>query len=633
MEAAAAVRGETMRGRMARVLKRCITGCCVAATWAACATPAAGSGGLRSEPPATGVEKAPPAPEAALAAYRAVEEWVRDWRVPEAAPEGLVEPPVVSVSLRLHGRLLGRGEAVLKRGSVRVAAAEALREAESRAPIERDALFEERLRDLAREVQVSIELSGAPVPLLARSMSEVSEQLSCGLDGVAARVGESMQVVTPAEMLLANVEPGEALATALARAASDPGVAVEVRPPGRLGATAAELGATLYRFRTVHLAQCEPGAPPAFLYRGGRVVPESSITREEIRSFAAGLAEYLARRYSPQRQGGTLWTLRGRVDASATPVRDRSHAALALLRFAADGEAPPEVAERAREAALAMLGADLGAPEPDEELGDGITSAMMVVAARAGRGAAHDELLRLHAAELYGVFSRAIDGAGDFVPEAPVGSRGMLVLAIKEANRSGIGEPFEGEPLWRTARRAALRDVPPTRIVGLMPWLGWADFGWNDGPEERARFSAAAYREVRDQAYTFQLLTGDAGEEGRDLVGGIVFPGSRSPLPTAQTARVLAFMATMLGEPALTDPDEVPREVVRLLLGVRFLRQLAVDESLRWGCVDWRTAEWAVRASPWDQRAAPEASALTLLTLTETLRSLRAIEARTTRVP
>lgn len=615
------------------MLKRCITACCVAATWAAWAAPATGVAGTRPEPEAAWVERAPPAPEAALAAYRAVGEWVRAWHVPETALEGLVEAPVVSVSLRLHGRLLGRGEAVLVRDGVRAAAVEALREAESRAPIERDALFEERLRDLAREVQISIELSGPPVPLLARSMSEVSEQLSCGLEGVAARVGERVEVVTPAEMLMANVEPGEALATAMARAASDPGVAVEVRPPGRLGAMAGELGATLYRFRTVHLAQCEPGAPPVFLYRGGRVVPESSITREEIRSFAAGLAEYLIRRYSPRRPGGTLWTLRGRVDSSATPLRDRAHAALALLRFAADGEAPREIAERAREAALEMLRGDLGAPEPDEELGDGITSAMMVVAAGAGGSGARDELLLRHGAAMYGAFSQAIDGAGDFVPEAPVGSRGVLVLAIKEANRSGIGELFEGEPLWRTARRAALRDVPLTRIVGLMPWLGWADFGWNDGPEERASFSAAAFRDVRDQAYSFQLLPADAGEDGRDLVGGIVFPGSRTPLPTAQTARVLAFMATMLGEPALTDPQEVPREVVRLLLGVRFLRQLAVDESLRWGCVDWRTAEWAVRASPWDQRAAPEASSLTLLTLTETLRSLRAIEARTPRAP
>jgi hypothetical protein len=161
-----------------------------------------------------------------------------------------------------------------------------------------------------------------------------------------------------------------------------------------------------------------------------------------------------------------------------------------------------------------------------------------------------------------------------------------------------------------------------------MPWAGWAELLCSRTTAGREIPSAPALREMRAQLWQHQLKGEDLPGEALDMAGGIVFTTTRQPLPTWQAARPLAFIATMLGDPALTEEKEVPGELARLLASLRFLRQLTADEPESHMFKDAGRARGGVRASLFDQRMPPEATAMTLLAVCETIRSLDEIKAR-----
>jgi hypothetical protein len=128
---------------------------------------------------------------------------------------------------------------------------------------------------------------------------------------------------------------------------------------------------------------------------------------------------------------------------------------------------------------------------------------------------------------------------------------------------------------------------------------------------------------MRSTMWRFQMTPMDAGPDNADLVGGIVFPSAQNPLPSWQSSRPAAVIATMLADGRLTEPGEVPAELAHLLGLTRFLRQLAADEATGHMYADPARAAWGVRRALWDQRMPADATAMTLLSVTETLRSLR----------
>jgi hypothetical protein len=131
---------------------------------------------------------------------------------------------------------------------------------------------------------------------------------------------------------------------------------------------------------------------------------------------------------------------------------------------------------------------------------------------------------------------------------------------------------------------------------------------------------------MRAELWKHQLPTGS--ELAEDLSGGVLFTTGHQPIPTWQAARPLAFVATMLGDPATTQPEEVPAELVRLLKSLRFLRQLTAEAAEAHMYKDPPRAIGGVRASLFDQRMPPEATAMTLLAVCETIKSLQAIKQR-----
>jgi hypothetical protein len=222
----------------------------------------------------------------------------------------------------------------------------------------------------------------------------------------------------------------------------------------------------------------------------------------------------------------------------------------------------------------------------------------------------------------------------------PATGRSVIALAMASAavvEAVNVAQGDKTTSVRATADQMVRRlfaDTLPDQLVSQMPWLGWAELRLSDANVESSKANldpqkpnsdlptAIALRHMRDQVWQHMLTEADCGPDNSDLVGGIVFNKTKVLLPTWQSARPLAFIATMLADDRLTTPDEFNEELVRLLTALRFLRQLQADESTMWMYPNRDRALGGVRAAAWDQRMPIDASAMTLLAVCETLKSL-----------
>jgi hypothetical protein len=541
-------------------------------------------------PPAGG-DQIGPSPEEAMAAYRAVEGWVRAMGVPRA-PGGLPGARAAAVILRADGAVVGRGTAVSERGEgdgevIVAAAREAIAEARSRLGVPRDALQEELLREQAGRLTVSLELAGAMVPLSPRSWEAATMEVAPGLEGVGVRIGERTAVMFPEMMVGTATEAGAALPALAAGLVGDPGLAL--KPPGEI---ARETGAVLYRFRTTHLAQAEAGRPPVFLHRCGRIVASRELDAAGLRAWAEELAGFVSRHGE-------------RADPAGAALCGLALAEHAAVIHDSGASAAGDWAVAAERLAMASRGA--GGEPADPAAAAFAGEALRILEGAAG---AHDGESAAYRARC----ERIIDEAFTADARAP-GLAGALVLwniSRRDPSREGLGER-----LLQTHVEAV-----GGGMVSLMPWLGAADLAaWPRGELP----VAPALRDLRDLIWANRLEPGALPPDQQDLAGAVAFAGDRG-LPSWHGARPLAFIAAMLGDERLTADREVGGELVRLLSALRYLRQLTVSE------VEARMlgpgSLGGVRASLWDQRTPPEAAAMTLLAVTRTLRSLEAIGAR-----
>ena len=568
-----------------------------------------------------------PAAAAAMRAFQQVEAWFAAWDAPRRGGEaerGLARPGPESggetpaagacVTVRLGGRVLARASSLEAGGDgVARAASAAMSAVEQRMSVVRDATWRERMVALAPTLELTLELAGPLVPMSEDEVSRPSAMLSPGLQGVAVRVGESWAATFPSEMLASGAPFEVELSSLVARAVGDPQLGA--RSPADLARTE---GAVFYRFRTVHLAHPSGGGPAVFLYRGARLVDGSSLGTRDLRELADRYADHLmARRWrGAGRYGmvGTLLPVAGRAEPAFASPMQQGLVAFALAEYAAGAE--PGRAERARSFALSLL-ADLSVVDPGEAdpLRDGASVALLWVAAHRLDARAHgDAELR---AFVDALDAAMVEGCGATTGGPPTARDAVVVWAraIRAAEGGGDAEAAERE------LRAVYAATDPASMVSLLPWLGWAELALHPIGEVPA---AQALWEVRDLVWEHQLTDRDATADSLDLVGGVVFTKSENPLPSWHTVRVLPLMATMLADGRLTEEGRVLPELARLLASLRFVRQLTADGAVCHLYADRERASFGVRSAPWDQRMPPEATALALLTLTETFRALDA---------
>lgn len=546
-------------------------------------------------------------PEESIDAFRELDAWVRAWSIPDDAPVDLgSDASGVSVTLRLGGRVVGRGVAM--RGDSEALADAARRawvEANQRMPVERDALRSERLREMAQALTIDLEIAGPLTPLFGDTLQAAGASVSPGREGVAARAGERTSAVFPDLALTASMPPTGALRAALGDLQM---------PLAALTSLRDQHGVIIYRFETTHLGQLDPDSPPMFLTRGGRLRTLADVSPAGLRDLGDRVTTHLLLRRWPGEEPfgfiGTYLPARGAfADPAAPTPRAQAMAALALACWA-----DARQSERAREGAILAL----------RDLANVHESEQAPATDPVGAAVAMMTLAELGAIEAPGF---DLDAFRDLMRETlraaytgDAGFAGGLRPPEQAVVAAGLTTDAELRPLARDAVRRLFRETAPPTLPALMPWLGWAELSLAE-PGERIP-SEIALLDFRSLVWRHQLTAAGLDPRDADLAGGVVFTAGGAALPTDQTLRPLAFLATMLGEPSLTTRDRLPGEFGRLMRSLRFLAQLTAGEAAARMYPDADRAIGGVRAALWDQRMPLESSAMGLLTLAETLRSL-----------
>lgn len=573
---------------------------------------------LLGQPEANGAaDPAPPDPARAMQCYKAVDEWVRRWQTP-MDPVGQAPLPAAAVTLRYQGSVVGRGVAVASQpegasGILMIATSRALNEARERMPIDHDALFDENLKAAAAHIAVTVEVAGRLIPIQPDQYADAVSLVAPGLEGVAVRIGDSIDAIFPETMLATGTDAAAAIRALVAKTSNDP--ALGLKEPKELRE---KNGAAFYRFKVTVVGQVGEGRQPEFFQRGGRVARLSELTEEGLKRWANTLAAHLQAQITSEADkcamSGGLQPVVGSADPASPD--EKALAALALFGSKSQGSSDAVLAQCICLAASALADTKSAADLSTQALVEATRCRVLMVNRQVSMQPAAAAFLRSPAV---GRPERLIGEDGEFGNSVQGVEKGLLIYALS------LCASMEQRTILDRAIRRDFRDTQPGFLVGQMPWLGWAEREIHDADDIP---SAPALREMRSQLWAHQLQAQDLSPDDRDLAGGIVFSTNRQPLPTWQAARPLAFVATMLGDPRLTEDKELASETVRLLEALRYLRQLTAEEPEAHMYKDPARAIGGVRASVFDQRMPPEATAMTLMAVCETIKSLDEIKAR-----
>ena len=603
-----------------------------------------GAGG--QEGPATpdpGPRRTLPAPADVVRSYEAVRGWVCEFQTP-SHDEPAARLPIeggggVCVLLRRSGRVVGVGTDVSGDAlMVRRAAGRALSQLLGDAAVA--GLPAEMRPQLGSELTVELEVAGPLVPVLGRTFAQIVEQMEPGLDGVAMRRGDDWAVLFPAQMRATNT------AGNLKRRL--PGLAVQVGlTPQGLPSLARAHGVAMYSFRTIHLAQRGPGQAPFESFRGSVIVPESAVTRRALVELADGIAEHLLSTVWPdERPAGVAGAYRkplgvmGDYDPVAdqyrppvAPPLEQALVSWALSRYHRTPGVDAATAQSAGSAAVRML-LDLAAnarTEQEVPASPDACAAIVYAILERPEVSSDADLVRVLQMATQRMVDAYQDGRGFLAPPAaggdaePLGGHGQALVAAA-LGRLLVEAPGGVDPAFvRIAIDTAWQSVPPHRTVALLPWIGWAevDFAGASGRPLANGESLRLIRRLLDES-----RIGSASRPGPpDLHGGFALRGGTgsSRQATAQTLRPAAYLARSLRDPRLTDPQEVSLALGRHLRTMRFVMQLAVNESSVWSIRNPERALGGIRAAPWDTDQPVAAQALGLVTATETILSLEGI--------
>lgn len=608
----------------------------------------------------------PPSPELAQAVYNIIRRSVDEWSMPysaagstgartdlPAAQRKLLDRGVATaaaVQLRLDGKLIGRGTAVSVSiagqsalGLAEKAMTEAYAEADRRMPLDRDALRSEQTRALVKRVTLSLELAGPQTPIEVVRYAQLDGGLvDAGRDGLVITAGAKSAAMLTSQQALGNFSPAESARQLVSLATGDAKLAL--LEPQEL---AAKHLVRFYKVPTTHLAQpqvrmrddgaaelvAESGVQsPIFLTRGQRLIDRAEIgTVAALDAFACALARHLVARSGQSEeargdgpadarlgQRGTHLPWLGTDSPGFAPPAEQALVAFALGKFA-ELSGPGDATLRSRAGAASTgLWAALGEVLPSEI---GPASAPEVAAAVL---ALHTSGPRPLDAELRAAFERGTwtkQGQANAKEGAPVASIAVRALAGLAAQRMVPAGAGRKGGVGAAQSKALLAELPAEQLVGAMPW---AVYGAQLAQPMGELDALVKLREVRTLVRGNQLGT----EAAAELRGGVVFTAARADgkpaarVPTWSSARTAVAFGLMLGDERLTTREEFSRELIAQIESLRFLRQLMIDMPSSWMCLAPVTAMGGVRSAPFDWQCPPEATAMTLLAVTETLAAI-----------
>jgi len=565
----------------------------------------------------TDIDVHPPLPRDAMEAFTAVEGWVRSLEVP-TEPVSLEGTRSACVVLRLDNRVLARGVSVREDGTgVWEAASLAIAEAIGKIPASNDATAPLVRREAAARISISLELGGRMIPLRANGWNQIDAEVNVAMDAVAAKIViddvEHTAATFPSMMHAGGDSPTTGVARAVAEASGNPVLALPSDARSTPRSLREQHGVRLFFCRVTHLAQSAPQIAPTFLYRGARLVQSSEITRDAIERWSVDLATHLARRYDilsydPTAEPTTLQPRAPLAPELAITIRALEQ------RLSRDGLT--DVAREEATGAVAAMRTRLREGFPKDKAISAVNAASMVLA---GVGGTTDPQIQ---ARVDDALASAVTADGEWSQSISPASRGYIAWALVERAAWYQEGEARDKAMSRADRavRAIYRDTPEGDLVAQMPWLFFAERGI--ARDQDAMPAAATIRNVRDLVVRHQLTASDAGEEGQDLIGGVIYTRQGAALPNAQSARAIAFLCALTGDPRVTGADESLPQLTRSLAGIRFLRQLTMDEFSGHIAVEPRIALGGVQAAAWDPSQPIEASALSLLAACEMLNGL-----------
>jgi hypothetical protein len=562
-----------------------------------------------------------------ISAWLTLRRWVDAFTLPALddtnAGVPLTDAAGVCVILRQAGRVVGTGidasggDLMLRRAAGRAMGAVLADPAAIN-------VRERQATPSGRGLALELEVAGPLVPLLGRSFDDLADQLEPGRDGVAMRRGERFAMAFPAQMRATNT------AGRVERVV--PTLTLELGlTPASLNELTRRFDVSVYRFRTVHMAQPALGGPPLITFRGDDLVHDQDVTQPSLVDLARGIAEHLMGSAAPVEDPvglmGTYRPVSDHYEPLIAPPLDQALAAWALARFGRlHGDAEP-AARRAAEAAGEIL-ADLAqlAPGEIDPQDDPVACAAIVVAVL------EHPSLRGHA-EVPDLFARARDrvraaysreggfARGDDVAVAPNG-QALIAWALSRLLAKG-SDDVDAE-LVRGAIDAAWASVPEPRQISLLPWLGWAEADHADATGQPI-VNAARLQRLRELADASRVGTPDRTGPA-DLAGGLALTGGDRLTATAQTLRPAAFLAWMVRHPELTPQfDEAVAALDGTLATARFAMQLSVRDVSAWSYRNPGRALGGIRAAAWDCNQPVAAQALGLVFAAETLVSIDAV--------
>jgi len=589
--------------------------------------------------------------------------WVTNFDAPRMdAPESQV--PVANASgvcviLRRHGRVMGIGtddggdDLMLRRAVGRAmnevlsdpalqSVASAIRRdsgaggigvAGSRPDDRPDQQAEARLetlrRDLGRSLTLELEVAGPRTPLVGATLEAMAAKIEPGIDGMSLRHQQEWAHAFPSQLRAANLasDPAKTLSS-LAMSAG-----VSLADLGQ-GSMPADSG--YYKFTSIDLAQGSPDAAPVELLRGERVVPIAAVTREGIASMANGLAQHLLRgRFPTAPEGQTPMPLGFMGDYNpvadqfsplVAPPLEQALCALALTRFAQLPDAKAESAKAAASAARQAM-RDLAEQAPGEEppLDDQQACAAIIMVVCEMPSCMGDASIATMARQAYARLTAALEAGHEGAQPLTSLMRAMIGCACARVMLAKVESLVPASPDGlRGFLDHAWESAPEQQRVGLLPWLGWAE-----------RDVAAATRQPLAHAEEMKRLIEalqrarieDAPGTPLDLIGGLTLTGSTGGeaashgRATSQSARPVAWLASVGSEPALTAADQRATLLAGHLQTLRFLRQLAVSDIRSATCRNPARAVGGICAAPWDSRQPLAAQAITLLAIAESLQN------------
>jgi len=604
--------------------------------WCAAATLVLAGGPIgRAQPAPVAVQSepaddlAPPSPEATMAAFRHARAALVG-EDPGPLPE--LRSGGAALTLRLDGSIVARGQSFDTTRALELALATAREDLARRMPPAVDVVGEAARRNELARATLSLELAGPLIPVAFRTFAEADLSMAPGLDGAAVRLGERVEGGFPTTALLSGKLGGEMLGAAISGLLGDASVVLPNTADGELGAIARQRGLTCYRFRTTHVAQHSAGLAPSFLHRGMRVVRAADVTTGALHELADRMAQSLiartiideARLYP----GGTYNPVTGRTEPATASPQVRALAGYALAVYART--------TRDRTGAFSSIASSrdilrtLLRPQRDEPLvWDDPGAAAAVLLSVRELGLADPDAPVLDAESLLKV-DRAVaeshTSQGGWSPKVAPEDRAIVACALAARAAEALDlhrASFHAQA--NSAVRSLYRDTPPEKLTLHMPWLVRAELLLAG---EKGEIGAApALRDFRSVLWKHQLAPSEDPERV-DLAGGIVFTGGLNPYPMWTTAKPLCATAQMLGDPRLTDTDELMPELSRLAAALRFVRQLTTDEYSAFLSVERARAIGGVRSAAWDPKQPPEATVYSLVAVCESLRAMAEVESR-----